>query len=144
NAIPRAASWAAMTARGEVQGWVAEALDPVSGVGLPRLLGFAAGAPSHGEVLVLAVHADADGLGLGRALLARVVEDLGQAGHQRLHLVTTTDPARRAHGFYRHLGWQPTGVLDAQGDERLEWLTARSPDAASLAAGAVKAGGSTA
>ncbi|MER2177626.1 MAG: GNAT family N-acetyltransferase, partial [Stenotrophomonas maltophilia] len=26
----------------------------------------------------------------------------------------------RSHGFYRHLGWRPTGEIDSLGDEVLE------------------------
>jgi hypothetical protein len=53
-------------------------------------------------------------------LLARVVQDLRAAGHTRLFLGCARDPSTRSHGFYRHLGWQPTGEIDANDDEILE------------------------
>ena len=47
---------------------------------------------------------------------------LAGLGWRRLFLGCSTDPASRSHGFYRHLGWQPTGRLDAHGDEILALL----------------------
>lgn len=114
-------SWGQATADGAIIGFVAE--------NESSLLGFCFGDIESGEILVLAVAAQADGCGLGRALLFRVVDQLGQLGHKRLFLGCSTDPAARSHGFYRHLGWTPTGKLDGNDDEILE-LRLVSADAA--------------
>jgi GNAT superfamily N-acetyltransferase len=105
-------SWAADIARGALCGWVA--------VQQGQLQGYAFGDIASGEVVVLALLPQAEGRGLGRRLLALVVQELHRRGHRRLFLGTTADPALRAYGFYRHLGWQGTGRVDARGDEVLE------------------------
>lgn len=84
------------------------------------LAGYCFGDRDSGEVLVLALLPAFEGGGLGRDLLACVVQQLAGLGHRRLFLGCSTDPASRSHGFYRHLGWQPTGRLDGHGDEILE------------------------
>ncbi len=84
------------------------------------LAGYCFGDRDSGEVLVLALRPEFEGQGLGRDLLARVVQQLAVQGHRRLFLGCSTDAASRSHGFYRHLGWQPTGRLDGHGDEILE------------------------
>ena len=84
------------------------------------LVGYCFGDRDTGEVLVLALLPDAEGQGLGRDLLGRVVQQLAGLGWRRLFLGCSTDPVSRSHGFYRHLGWQPTGRLDSHGDEILE------------------------
>jgi hypothetical protein len=60
-------------------------------------------------------------------LLARVVQDLRAARHSRLFLGCARDPATRSHGFYRHLGWRPTGQIDANDDEILELFPGATP-----------------
>jgi len=115
-----AASWAAAMRSGAVAGHVAERQG--------RVLGHCFGAPATGEVLVLAVLPGADGRGLGRQLLALVAADLVALGHPRLFLGASHDPATRAHGFYRHLGWRPTGAVGAHGDEVLAWQVPERPD----------------
>jgi GNAT superfamily N-acetyltransferase len=70
---------------------------------------------------VLALLPAHEGQGVGRQLLARVVDRLLAAGHGRLFLGCSADPASRSHGFYRHLGWRSTGSVDAHGDEVLEY-----------------------
>lgn len=84
------------------------------------LVGYCFGDRDTGEVVVLALLPEVEGQGLGRDLLARVVQQLAGAGWSRLYLGCSTDPASRSHGFYRRLGWQPTGRLDGHGDEILE------------------------
>jgi len=86
------------------------------------LLGCCFGDRDTGEVVVLALLPEVEGLGLGRDLLGRMVAQLAGLGWRRLFLGCSTDPASRSHGFYRHLGWQPTGRLDAHGDEILALL----------------------
>lgn len=121
NAIPverlraygiTAESWAADIASGKLPGHVAFDGE--------RLVGYGFGDRGTGEVVVLALLPEAEGRGLGRELLYRVVEDLRAAGHARLFLGCSSDPATRSHGFYRHLGWRSTGRFDAAGDEVLE------------------------
>jgi GNAT superfamily N-acetyltransferase len=87
---------------GDVKGWLWE--DPAG-----RFLGFAMGDKATGEVLVVAIHRDHEGRGIGKALLARVAAWLFQEGHGEIWLLANPDPARRAHGFYRKLGWRPNG-----------------------------------
>lgn len=82
--------------------------------------GYCFGDAQTGEVVVLALLPDAEGHGIGRALLESVVRALADAGHQRLFLGCSKDPLVRSHGFYRHLGWRPTGQVDANDDEILE------------------------
>lgn len=68
---------------------------------------------------MLALLPEAEGRGLGRRLLDQVVQALAGLGHRRLFLGTSPDPRVRSHGFYRHLGWQPTGERDGLNDEVL-------------------------
>lgn len=109
-----AASWAEGIRNGGLPGCVAEADG--------RLLGYCFGDRATGEVQVLALLPEAEGRGLGRQLLAEVMTRLRALGHGRLYLGCSPDPASRSHGFYRHLGWRPTGQVDAHGDEVLEHL----------------------
>lgn len=111
-------SWAADIDSGRLPGHVCVA----SGA----MQGYAFGDRATGEVVVLALLPAVEGRGVGRELLARVVRDLADAGHRRLFLGCSADPAVRSHGFYRRLGWQPTGQVDAHGDEVLE-LTLSTP-----------------
>lgn len=89
-----------------------------------QLAGYCFGDTGSGEIVVLALLPEFEGQGLGRALLDRAVGLLRESGHQRLFLGCSADPASRSHGFYRHLGWAPTGKRDRLGDEELEFLFA--------------------
>lgn len=73
-----------------------------------------------GEIVVLALLPHHEARGVGRRLLDLSIADMQAAGHHRLILGCAADPAVRSHGFYRHLGWRPTGEVDALGDEVLE------------------------
>lgn len=97
---------------GEVRAWMA--VDPDD-----QALGFCNLDPVHGEVLVLAVRAGCEGQGLGRALLAAALAHLRSVGGPTPWLMAGADPTLRSHGFYRALGWRPSGRRDAQGDEEL-------------------------
>jgi GNAT superfamily N-acetyltransferase len=83
------------------------------------LIGFCIGNRATGEVLVLAVVSDFEGKGLGAQLLSRVIEWLSSAGIEQPWLAASPNEHIRAHGFYRALGWQPTGKTLDNGDEIL-------------------------
>lgn len=97
---------------GELCGWVC--LNDTS------VVGFCTGHIATGEVLVLAVLPAFEGRGIGKQLLGRVVEDLQQAGANLIWLSADSNSAVRAHGFYRQLGWLPSGEVLDNGDEILE------------------------
>lgn len=97
---------------GELLGWVCLSDSSV--------VGFCTGHIATGEVLVLAVLPAFEGQGIGKQLLSRVVADLQQAGANRIWLSADSNSAVRAHGFYRRMGWRPSGEVLANGDEILE------------------------
>ena len=110
-----AQSWADDLRSGRLSGFVCTEDDTI--------VGYCFGDNSSGEVVVLALLPAHEGLGIGQRLLGRVVSHLAEAGHKRLFLGCTADPATRSHGFYRHLGWVSTGTFDPAGDEILELFT---------------------
>ncbi|MFG6443394.1 GNAT family N-acetyltransferase, partial [Roseateles sp. LKC17W] len=85
-----------------------------------QIAGYCFGASATGEIVVLALRREFEGMGVGRELLSRVAAHLGKLGHSRLFLACSADSSVRSHGFYRHLGWRSTGVVDHHGDEVLE------------------------
>lgn len=85
-----------------------------------EIIGFCTGVTTTGEVQVLAVLPDFEGMGIGKALLQKVVELLFDSGFDKLWLAASPDPEIKAHGFYRHLGWEFTGKTDDIGDQILE------------------------
>lgn len=87
-----------------------------------QVVGFCFGDTESAEILVLALLPEHDNQGIGKKLLLDVVRKLRQIGHQKLWLAASQDPAIRAHGFYRHMGWEPTGKFDANDDEILEFV----------------------
>ncbi len=106
-------SWAAGIAQGDSIGrlaWEGE-----------RMAGYCFADRDSGEVLVLALLPACEGRGIGRALLDQVMQTLRGLGHERLFLSCAADPGVRSHGFYRRLGWTPTGEIDAAGDEVLAY-----------------------
>ena len=74
-----------------------------------RIVGFCMGDSARGEVLVLALLPDHERQGIGKALLSRVVDWLRSFDPPRIWLGTSPNPDTRAYGFYRALGWRPTG-----------------------------------
>ncbi len=70
-------------------------------------------------MLVLAVLDGHEGLGIGARLLTRVVRWLRSEDHPQPWLAASPDPRIRAHGFYRALGWRPTGEALENGDQIL-------------------------
>ena len=107
------ASWGLKMNAGVYQGIVVECDN--------TLVGYCFVDTETAEVLVLALLAGYDGSGLGKELLSRGMELLWAAGHQKLWLAAAPDPAMKAYGFYRHLGWKSTGSYDANGDEILTY-----------------------
>jgi GNAT superfamily N-acetyltransferase len=106
-----AESIAKQMASGRLKGWVC--LDSST------LVGFCNGDKETGEVLVLAVLPDYERRGIGAGLLARVVDWLRSVGCNAIWLAASPDARMRAHGFYRSLGWRPSGKKDHHGDEIL-------------------------
>jgi GNAT superfamily N-acetyltransferase len=98
-------------ADGRIKGWVCSHDSD--------LVGFCNGDGETGEVLVLAVLPEYECKGIGRNLLAHVVEWLRSAGLNTLWLAASPDAGTRAHGFYRLLGWRSNGEIDDNGDEIL-------------------------
>ncbi|MEO9383451.1 GNAT family N-acetyltransferase [Chromobacterium phragmitis] len=107
-------SWAQSVRAGTLPGVVAEAEGSI--------VGYCFGDSHSGEVVVLALLPDFEGIGVGRALLTRVMAILRDAGHRRLFLGCNSDPQVRSHGFYRRLGWVSSGEVDQYGDEMLEFV----------------------
>ena len=93
------------------------------------IVGYCFGDNANGEVVVLALLPAFERRGLGRHLLSLVVKHLSDAGYSRLFLGCSVDSAARSHGFYRHLGWAPTGTVDRAGDEILELFPSFNNDA---------------
>jgi ribosomal protein S18 acetylase RimI-like enzyme len=108
-----AASWAEMIQSGNLPGQVCHQDG--------KLIGYCFGDRESGEIIVLALLPQAEGLGIGKALLDRMMAELQAAGHARLFLGCSSDPQSRSYGFYRHLGWKSTGETDQYGDEVLEY-----------------------
>ena len=89
--------------KSHVKGWVCE--DAAS------IVGFAMGARSNGEVLVVAVCPEYERRGIGKSLLRHVQEWLFSEQHDEIWLLANPNPYIRARGFYRKLGWQATAAF---------------------------------
>lgn len=98
-------------AGGRIKGWVCSHESNV--------VGFCNGDAETGEVLVLAVLPEYESRGIGTNLLAHVVEWLRSVGFNTVWLAASPNAATRAHGFYRSLGWRPSGKIHENGDEIL-------------------------
>lgn len=85
-----------------------------------EIVGFCFGVRETGEIQVIALLPEFERRGIGRELLEMTRGELAKSGHARLFLSCNPDPASRSYGFYRHLGWRPTGSFDQYGDEILE------------------------
>ena len=101
-----AESWAEMMRSGSLPG---------------QLVGYCFGERDTGEIIVLALLPEFEGLGIGKTLLEQIMGQLRAQGHQRLFLGCSSDPASRSYGFYRYLGWTGTGETDKYGDDVLEF-----------------------
>ncbi|EPH1943509.1 TPA: GNAT family N-acetyltransferase [Pseudomonas aeruginosa] len=85
-----------------------------------QMIGYCFGDRDTGEIVVLALLPEYEGQGVGKRLLAMVIEELKKHEFHRLFLSCSSDPNVRSYGFYRRLGWSPTGEKDEYGDEILE------------------------
>lgn len=110
-------SWAGAVAAGDLPGFVC--VDDRAAI-----VGYGFGDKASGEVVVLALLSAYEGQGIGKQLLNLVVAALAEAGHQRLFLGCSPNPAVRSYSFYRQQGWTSTGRFDKNGDELLELLVA--------------------
>ena len=106
----------------DVKGWLCEEQGLV--------VGFAMGDRSNGEVQVVAVRPGYEDRGIGKRLLGLVQTWLHEQGHQEIWLLSNPDSGVRAHGFYRKLGWQPTG--ERQGCDEVLRRKAAPEDQAAL------------
>ena len=79
------------------KGWLCEADG--------RVVGFAMGDRSTGEMEVIAVLPEYIGKGIGSALLRRVEDWLFAQGFTQLWLTTDIDPSFKAYRFYLQHGW---------------------------------------
>ncbi|THB70919.1 MAG: GNAT family N-acetyltransferase [Desulfobulbaceae bacterium] len=94
---------------GTVRGWVCE----ISG----RIEGFIMADGQSAEILVIALSPGYEGKGIGRRLMEKAQSWLYSLGHQWLWLWSNPDQAVRAHGFYRKLGWKPTGEINGNNEK---------------------------
>jgi ribosomal protein S18 acetylase RimI-like enzyme len=76
-----------------------------AGVVEDRIVGFAMGDRTSGEMTVIAMLPEHEGRGIGAALLVRVEDWLFAEGWDEIWLTTDEDTSLRAYGFYRKLGW---------------------------------------
>ena len=96
---------------GSVKGWLCE----ISG----KPAGFALADSKTAEVLVVACYPEYEKRGLGKALMLKVHEWLWSYDHDEIWLWSDHDPGIRAYGFYRKLGYEPTGATKGS-DELLK------------------------
>jgi ribosomal protein S18 acetylase RimI-like enzyme len=116
--IPQLIAWGITPAtvwdkysKGESLGWVCEDKGEV--------VGFITGDVTTGEILVLAVLPEYEGMKIGKRLLAHLVSSMHKKRWKSLWLSASSDPKIRAHGFYRANGWTPNGKVLENGDEIL-------------------------
>jgi len=87
-----------------------------------RALGFAMADTADATIFALFVRSEAEGQGIGRALLAEAEAWLFGQGCDTIWLATDRDRAVRANGFYRHLGWQDN---DPYEDDQVRFIKQR-------------------
>jgi GNAT superfamily N-acetyltransferase len=75
-----------------------------------RVLGFSAADPRDGTIFALFIDPQHEGRGIGRALFARALDCLREAGHATGAL--TTEPGSRADRFYQRWGWKVVGTTE--------------------------------
>ena len=75
-----------------------------------RILGFSAADPRDGTIWALFIDPAHEGRGIGRALFAKALDSLREAGHKSGSL--TTQPGSRADRFYQRAGWKVLGTSE--------------------------------
>ncbi len=70
-----------------------------------RVVGFAMGNRTNGEIRVIALLKEFEAQGIGKHLLGLVEDWLPSEGWKEIWLTTAHDENVRAVGGYRHLGW---------------------------------------
>jgi ribosomal protein S18 acetylase RimI-like enzyme len=110
-------SWRREVSEGVLHGYVC-----VAG---GKIVGYCFGSGDTGEIAVLALLPEYENKGVGKTLLNEMVQVLKSLGFERLFLGCSSNPQTRSYGFYRHLGWRSTGLLDSARDEVLELFPAR-------------------
>jgi GNAT superfamily N-acetyltransferase len=75
-----------------------------------RVLGFSAADTRDGTIFALFIDPEHEGRGIGRALFARALDSLREAGHKTGSL--TTQPGSRADRFYQAAGWKAVGTSE--------------------------------
>jgi ribosomal protein S18 acetylase RimI-like enzyme len=70
-----------------------------------RIIGFAMGQKTTGEMWVIAVLPNNINKGIGSILLSKVEEWLFQNGNKSIWLTTDIDTSLRAYSFYKKNGW---------------------------------------
>lgn len=91
------------------KGWVCEAAG--------RIVAFSMADRATGELLVVAVLPEYEGMGVGGRLMALAEEWLAASGCKRAWLTTDLDTTLRAYGFYRKRGW-----ADWKIERGLRWM----------------------
>jgi len=86
------------------------------------IVGHCVGDSKTGEILGLSVQPAYRRQGIAKRLLSLVVDWLRAAGVKRIWLDAPADTALPAHGFYRALGWRPTGDRSESGSFSTEIL----------------------
>ena len=75
-----------------------------------KVLGFSAADTRDGTVFALFIDPGHEGRGIGRALFAKALDSLREAGHRTGSL--TTQPGSRADRFYQRAGWKAVGTSE--------------------------------
>lgn len=76
-----------------------------------KIAGFGTLDESDQSIWALFVHPDFEGMGLGKLLLAKLVDRARESQMGTINLVTT--PGTRAEAFYLRCGWEPAGVAES-------------------------------
>ena len=77
-----------------------------------ELVGFTMAEIAEGYFFACFVRPSVEGTGIGGTLMAQTEAELLSCGVHQAWLSTGPGEALRAVGFYEHLGWERTGVLD--------------------------------
>jgi GNAT superfamily N-acetyltransferase len=75
-----------------------------------KVLGFSAADTRDGTIFALFIDPAHEGRGIGRALFAKALDSLREAGHREGSL--TTQPGSRADRFYQRAGWKVIGTSE--------------------------------